>query len=74
MNFRNMENFNILNTKHPQAFIKRVEIHRDLSLSGKSSNPGDMYNIKEGAFNKSFMGMYNDLEYAIQKRKELAQR
>lgn len=71
---RDVESINYATIKNHESFVKRMNAHQELSMPGKSSNPGDLYNIQEEAFNKSFSNMHSDLEYAIQKRKELANR
>ena len=69
-----MDSFNLHSVKNIEAFNKRLQNHYELSLTGKSNNPGDVYNIQEEAFSKSFSDLHGDLEYAINKRKELANR
>ena len=72
--YRNMDNFLMSEVKNVGAFFRRWQNHQELSKSGKSKNQSDLYNIEEEAYKKSFANMYSDLEFAINKRKELATR
>lgn len=68
----NTDTFSPESERNPNYFERQVQAHRDLSLPGRSSNPSDMYNIREHAFDKTFSDLQSDLALAVQARKQSA--